>query len=362
MEGINRKYNIEIEVLTPLSIGSGAEKDWVRGIDFVVTNNKLYKLNLKKMLGTGLNIDELTSYFATKNEKAIVAKFSGKLETISDVIIPFPAESDNDVKTFIKNQLSGLPIIAGSSIKGAIRSVLFSEFRDNENKTEDVFGKIKYGSDFMRFIRIGDAEFKETTLVNTKIFNLHKVDNEWEGGWKHAFQNGTNSHFTMTGFNTLYECLTAGQTSKTTISLATKLFDNYIGEQPKLNKKQNLFSEEEFDPIENLFYAINSHTYDYIEKELKFFKNYKQAENSDKIISSLTSLLNKTNNLLEDNQSCILKMSAGAGFHSITGDWQFGDFVETGQWNNGKLKYKSRKIAIDQNRFSMMGFVKLTLI
>ena len=31
MEGVNKKYNLEIEVLTPLSIGAGAEKDWVRG-------------------------------------------------------------------------------------------------------------------------------------------------------------------------------------------------------------------------------------------------------------------------------------------------------------------------------------------
>ena len=29
MEGINDRYNVEFEVLTPLAICSGAEKDWI---------------------------------------------------------------------------------------------------------------------------------------------------------------------------------------------------------------------------------------------------------------------------------------------------------------------------------------------
>ncbi|MCQ2230549.1 MAG: RAMP superfamily CRISPR-associated protein [Paludibacteraceae bacterium] len=366
MDGINNKYNIEIEVLTPLSIGAGAEKDWARGVDFVVDNGNLYKLNLKKMLAFGFSLDELSACFSNKNEKAIISKLSGRLKQVSDFVLPMPAQSDNDVKSFVKNQLTGKPILVGSSLKGAIRSVLFSSFRDNENKTEEVFGKIKDGSDFMRFVRISDADFENTVLINTKIFNLHKVDGVWEGGWKHAFQNGTDSKFQMTGFNTVYECLCVGDKAKTTISLSKTLFDNFNGDQPHKEKKQELFSDEEYDPIENLFYEINNHTYDYIKKELDFFKCYRQADNSEKIIKSLTSLLNQTNDLLEDNQSCILKMSAGAGFHSITGDWQYDDFVNTGVWdsgkNNGKIKYKSRKIAIDNGVYSMMGFVKLTLV
>lgn len=362
MDGINNKYNIEIEVLTPLSIGAGAEKDWARGVDFVVDKGNLYKLNLKKMLDSGFSLEDLSTCFANKNENAIISKLTGKLMQVSDIVLPMPAQSDNDVKTFVKNQLSGKPILTGSSLKGAIRSVLFSSFRDNEKNTEEVFGKIKDGSNFMRFIKLSDAEFDKTILINTKIFNLHKVGGEWEGGWKHALQNGTDSYFKKTGFNTVYECLCVGSKSKSTISLSTTLFDNYNGEQPKMDKKKTLFSDEEYEPIENLFYEINNHTYDYIAKELKFFKRYRQAENSDKIIDSLTKMLNQTNDLLEDNQSCILKMSAGAGFHSITGDWQFDDYVNTGQWDNGKLKFKSRKVAIDDDKFSLMGFVKLTLV
>ncbi|MCF6357414.1 MAG: cell envelope integrity protein TolA [Draconibacterium sp.] len=65
-------------------------------------------------------------------------------------------------------------------------------------------------------------------------------------------------------------------------------------------------------------------------------------------------------------------MSAGSGFHSITGDWQFDDFSidgvnkpqrgpSRGQLNR-KDSAKSRKIAIDGDAFYLMGFVKLTIL
>ena len=37
MEGINKKYNIKLEILTQLSIGAGAEKDWVRALILSLT-------------------------------------------------------------------------------------------------------------------------------------------------------------------------------------------------------------------------------------------------------------------------------------------------------------------------------------
>jgi hypothetical protein len=67
----------------------------------------------------------------------------------------------------------------------------------------------------------------------------------------------------------------------------------------------------------------------------------------------------------ENGQSCILKMAAGSGFHSITGDWQFDDYsidgVDTSRKiSRGTLKNvksaKSRKIAIlNDNEFTLMG-------
>ncbi len=83
----------------------------------------------------------------------------------------------------------------------------------------------------------------------------------------------------------------------------------------------------------------------------------------------MNSVLNQISN---DNSSCILKIPAGCGFHSITGDWQFDDFSinkvkTTGRGSsrgelNGNNSVKSRKISTDGKKFEMMRFVKLTVL
>ena len=356
MDGINKKYNIEIEVLTPLSIGAGQEKDWVRGVDFVVDNGKLYKLNLKKMVEKGINIDDITSCFATKNEEALKSKLVGKLDVVSDFSMPFPANTDNDVKAFVKNQLNGKPVLTGSSLKGAIRSVLFQYLKGNSKDGKEVFGSSTAGDEFMRFIKISDAEFDKTELVNTKIFNLQRKG-DWIGGWKHA-ANQTNSNFNPTGFNTLYESLTAKQKGYASLMMSEKLYDLFETKQKthlKSARKKPILQND----IQTLFGIINKHTKDYLEKEKAFFEKYATDRTKD-IASSIELLLSQ---IPSDNSYCILKMSAGSGFHSITGDWQFDDYSHTGFWeqgrNAGKKKYKSRKIAEWGDNLSLMGFVKL---
>ena len=360
MEGINKKYNIKLEILTPLSIGAGAEKDWVRGVDFVVDKGILYKLNLKKMVANGINPDELTSFFATKNESGLKAKLAGKLNAVSDFTMQFPAESDYDVKTFVKNQLSGNPLLTGSSLKGALRSVIFDYLGANSKDGKEVFGSSVKGDEFMRFIKIADAEFSNTELVNTKVFNLQKKG-EWQGGWKHQQTQTTNS-FSPIGFNTLYECLMPEQVCFSSIMTSAQLFDN-IRNHIKQDKKRPILT----DNISFLFGIINNHSKNYLTKEKAFFEKY-NTDKTDKIIESINKLLNM---IPSDNSYCIMKMSAGSGFHSITGDWQFKDYsingldttkkVSRGLFND-KKSAKSRKIAIYNGLFSLMGFVKLRAI
>ena len=152
----------------------------MRGVDFVVDKGPLYKLNLKKMIANGVDINDLTGLFASKNELGLKSKLVGKLDDVSDFTMPFPAETDNDVKAFVKNQLGGNPVLTGSSLKGAIRSVLLdyiatkdeivnavSEANQRRKPFESfIFGSSNDGDEFMRFIKISDAEFDKTELVN----------------------------------------------------------------------------------------------------------------------------------------------------------------------------------------------------
>ena len=372
---INDKYRIQLEILTPLSIGAGSETEWAKGVDYIISNNKLYHLDLRKMKEIGIDINKLSSYWAERNEESVKHIIGPNLSKVSDRIMDIPCKTFNNIKTFIVNQLTQNPIIPGSSIKGAVRSVLFSYLRDQEKKESDVFGNAIDGTDFMRFIRFSDFEFEQTALVNTKIYNLFGSGNNWQGGWKHNFRNGTSTDFSPTGFNTIYECLMPSSEALGTFMLSEELFKlliQYGPKQPCFYKKKELFShngkddygEYETSPIENLFYQINSHTFDYLKRELHFFTKFNQGEFCDRIIDSIKQLMNQVNNCIENGDSCILKMAAGSGFHSITGDWQHNDYSDTGYWekgkDKGKLKYKSRKIAINGKQFTLMGFVKLS--
>ena len=375
MEPINKKYTVTAQVLTPLSIGQGSEKDWVHGVDFLTAEGEdgrlwMYHLNIAKMIKVGVDVNRISSLFANGKPQEIKQLVGNKLSQVSDFQMRLPINGTaglaNPIKSFLRNPLTNRPVLAGSSLKGAIRSVLFADLAKDENKRKlkeerdpnaCIFGEMKNGSDFMRFIRVGDFEFEKTCLVNTKIYNLHQEGREWEGGWKHS-ANNTNTSFDPIGFNTLYECLPPDATAKGSIMFADKLFA-MIPNQPLWSEKQNIISAP--DIAINICDIINDHTFNYLNKEMDFFVEYWQGDGSSNIREQIEYLQDMIDNC--DINQCILKMSAGAGFHTITGDWQFADYTDAAQLDRkrgGELP-KSRKIAVSGTKaFAPMGFIKLT--
>ena len=354
----DKKYAIELEVITPLSVGAGNENDWMRGIDYIQKDGKVYILDIKKAVEQGINIARLTSLFEQSSEKGISQLLGNKLESVSKQVFQSPVTTTNAIKSFLRTQLYDKPVVAGSSIKGSVRSALFHYLRDNEEKNEEVFGNMKDGTDLMRFVRIADIEMPETILVNTKLFNLRKDGAQWTGGWKHAMSE-TIHNYSPNGFNTLYECVEPGQKGLGSIALAGKAFEVLAKNTDKTithkDKKEKLLKGD----IHDLFHIINQVTKGYLQKEKAFFEKYR-ADRSDELIDNVNALLDM---IPEDDSYCLLKMSAGVGFHSITGDWKYKDYDQTGIWtenrNAGKKKYKSRKTAEYHGRLQLMGFVKL---
>lgn len=355
----DRKYAIELEVITPLSVGAGNDNDWMRGIDYVQKDGKIHILDIKKAAEQGVDIGRLTTLFEKSDVKGIGLLMGNKLEDVSRYVFSAPASTPNAIKTFLRTQLFNKPVVAGSSIKGSVRSALFHYLHEKgEDTNEEVFGNMKDGTDLMRFIRIADIEMPTTALVNTKLFNLRKEGREWLGGWKHAM-NETTGQYHPDGFNTLYECVVPGKKGLGSISLAGRAFELMAANTSKYvshpSQKRQLMSGN----IRGLFHIINQATKSYLLKEKAFFEKY-TAERSDELTDHVNALLEM---IPDDDSYCLMKMSAGVGFHSITGDWQFDDYSETGFWNDyrnaGKKKYKSRKTAEYNGCLQLMGFVKL---
>ena len=353
---LNKKYLLEMTVLSPLHVGAGVEKDWVEGIDFVQKDGKVFKLNFNKVTKS-IGVASLSAFLINKDSSGLISKLSGNLEDYAEKTFILSTSSTNDIKAFFKNGLNNRPVVPGSSLKGAIRSVLFNYLRTEQKTDKDVFGTANMGDEFMRFIKVSDADFESTILTNTKIFNLFKERDSWYGGWKHksAGYDSTDRKFNSKGFNTIYEIIRPGEKGNLSIALSIigfKGIKNHIFQE----KKEALLN----GGITKLFEIINKHTKSYITKEISFFNKYENNETGE-IINNLNEIRSK---IPSDSSSCILKMSAGSGFHSITGDWQYNTY-DLEIWNKGrnigKKKYKSRKIATDGKSFAMMGFVSLTL-
>ena len=147
----DRKFDIELEVITPLSVGAGNDNDWMRGIDYIQKDGKVYVLDIKKAVEQGIDIDKLTMLFQNRDDKGISLLIGNKLEEVSRYVFPAPVNTQNPIKSFLRTQLYDKPVVAGSSIKGSVRSALFNYLRDDEKTNEEVFGNMKEGTDLMRF-------------------------------------------------------------------------------------------------------------------------------------------------------------------------------------------------------------------
>ena len=354
----DKRYPIELEVITPLSVGAGNDNEWVKGLDFVQKGGKVYVIDMQKVAAAGVDVEALTALFLKFDDSGIAQLLGSKIDEVSRYVFDQPAKTDNNIKAFLRTQFYDKPLVAGSSIKGSVRSALFNYLRTDEEKNEEVFGTMKDGTDFLRFVRISDVEMPSTVLVNTKLFNLRKEGEDWLGGWK-QLMNKTMGTYNPVGFNTLYECVAPGGEGLGNILLAGNAFGllEKYGQvkSPYAAKKRALLNE----PITHLFHIVNGVTRNYLQKEHAFFQKY-NAERSDEVLDCIESLMSI---IPADDSSCLMKMSAGVGFHSITGDWQYDDYDDTDIWqdrrNYGKKKYKSRKIAEYNGRLQLMGFVKL---
>lgn len=376
---INKTFQLGIKVLTPLHVGGGKEKEWANNLDFVQDNNKVYKLSQSKLMGAfQKDPNELAAIFAGNGTVSLKNKIKN-LPLIAEQTFEFPFATSREIKSLIRTGVVSHPYIPGSSLKGALWSILFKHFGGDERNVKGIMGKIDDGSNFMRFIKVSDAHFEKTDLAQTKIFNLY--DNpphsgkNWKGGWKHGkgFTNDSlggrfrgafeevNPKFAIT-----YEIIPPQEIGQVNINFGALSFNKFWKHKESSQKRNHSFQKKQelitSDEQAFIFKIINEHTKSYIDKEIAFFQQYPNKETSQ-IIASYQWLKEQ---LPEDNNYCLLKMAAGSGFHSITGDWQYDNYdlpLWTEGGNRGKKKYKSRKIAIKKIKrelqFSPMGFVLL---
>jgi len=377
----NRNYNVNVKVLTPVHIGAGQEKDWVKGLDFIEQDGYVYPVDFNKLFThKKISPDEVLGYFHVNNN--ISGLLQSKGISVNEVTTghkyPFKGRTSSTLKVHITGGLKGTPIIPGSSIKGAVRSILLKHLgiEQQSGNEKKVIGSSEKGDDLMRFIHFTDASFDKFILYQTKIFNLFKkneMSTDWNGGWKHG--KFSNKYFLERNgkvnnrFTTTYQTISIDGISTFRISFSEKIFNQYANRLNIIDKIREIITDN--DPLTKLFWIINKYSSDYLEKEYNFFEKYKVRE-TDIILEEI----NRINEEIpeKNDKSCVLRLAQGSGFYSVTGDWRFNDHFITLDIPDNKNRtkrypagthYKSRKLAFEEAdgiiRFYPMGFIKLII-
>lgn len=352
----------KLRVLTPIHIGGAQEKHLQEGLDFIVNGQSVYVLDSTKLI-QHFGIEQYSNAQSLNKLSDLIRPIKNYLEAFSNKNIKnISGEIGRDIKINIKNTLSQKPIIPGSSLKGAIRSIVYNAGGGGRNNIErDIFGRIEL--DIFRYMIIHDIEFNETTFINTKTYNLRNEKGNVLGGWKHNLRGQTNNQFSDRGFTFPLEVIPIEDIADFNIIINKTAFQQALKKEKVVmpNGSKDYFEGSQTD----FFNALKSYSKKYLEKELNFFSKY-EVEESDIISQEIEQLL-KLN-----EASPVIRLGLGSGFHAMTGDTLHNDhLIDTiaihygrsrGQRNN-KDSAKSRKIAFStyngQLKLYPMGFVQL---
>lgn len=370
-------FFIKIEILTPVHIGNGVERHLKRNYDYLIDGKKLKIYTLNSLLQQNQLVEAIIS--DEFNLENLYRKFKPIFpkEFIS-YDIDYDGTEIRQIFAHIKDG-NGKFYIPGSSLKGAIRSVLLgnmvgaAKMKNNNNVEVQVFGSIN--EDVLRHLQLTDAYFEKNDmkLCSCKIFTLKQdfQKQNFQGAWKDQLK-GSSYQFSPNKFVSFYECIKPKSYSVFRMVI-TKRLKNVKNDE----KIQKFFLDNEapLKSFQNLCKNINEHTKSYLEKEIKFFQTH-QGQYHIQIIDSLQKILQKINSNKKDSDSnsCILHLGYGSGFHGITGDWQLKEHIINnirGKNNRGyydnSLSAKTRKLLFEKEGtnsyvFYPFGFIKLSLI
>lgn len=374
---------IKITPLTPVHIGSG--KEMMANFEYLhfpkegkvalVDNQKVLKLIGEDQVDQWVSIidkgENLLDYL--KQRKSDIQAADVALRSMK---VRHEGIKGKNIKEFWHNG-ANKPIIPGSSLKGALRTAVFSNLakhrgaklqnkipeprsKNYKNKKwkdkclQKAFFGNKPNQDIFRLLRVMDAHFEYTHVTKIKTLNLEGYPDNPQ--WK--FKDGI-THF--------------GETLPDQVSAFSRIAfprdlhkqaKGYLGSDPK-----HVFPEE-------VFKQANTITQEILEIEKSEMEKY-SSDQFPNLAKNYFEFINNTLSDLEDiqdpAQTCIIRMGYGSGYRSITGDWledvfdyeqgderafQIFDFLRNKKYK-GQPFPKSRTMTADG---LPLGFVKLEMI
>ena len=354
---------ITIKTLTPIHVGSGTE--YQKDFEFLhfLQEQKVAFIDAEKILGI-IGADNIGQWVACiDNKKSLMDLLQQRKPNLKaeDVAARSMISKKTPSKPTIREQMhsgNGKAYIPGSSLKGSIRTVVFSEkllenkhlakqsnnLKDYKRKFSDSF-LIKSilgndpNSDIFRLLQVGDAMFDTTEIFQTDVIN--KYGNNWRiKGEITQFVEAIPKNRSTTMELKFNELL---------LERAGRLFNSTA-------------KELEFSA---LFATINDHNIRLLEDEIAYWKD--TAGEPDALgdyIEKLDDVLTIANSCATNE--CVLRFGWGTGFRNMTGDWH-GAMLDDDYYDMVKSvrpKHPDDLVFPKTTRFvtggTPLGFVKLS--
>lgn len=392
-----KKDTIEVQVktITPIHIGSGNE---LKGnFEYLHFQNEgvvgvIDPLKIFEIIGE----ENLNTWVTAVEKQENLLKHLPQLRNVSSrdissrILNIYDQAPDSD-RNAIKEQIHlglGKPTLPGSSLKGSIRTAILTKLiKDNPSfvQKEENLGLAKRGrlvkyhagqveanyltmgrpdsskfgdlrqnpnKDLLRFLRVGDAYFDQsTTIVKNKVVNLFR--DKWG-------EKREESSF--------YECIPSNAIAHTVLQVPEKQIKEYQDKQRVRLEHASLLNPN------RLFKLLNKHTLELLNGEIAFWED----EDNPIAIGDYLEHLNQIRELAKDanEQECVIRVGAASGWEFMTGGWLngkdvMGDFILSDRsWTSLKrglrkknypddlLFPKTRKMIAEGVPF---GFVKLSI-
>lgn len=347
--------NYTIETITPVHIGSGVlfqkNTEFLRKNDFIgiIDPSKVLDLIGKEQVSTWVAMIErgepLLPYLMKR-------KPGMDLEDVCLRTMNYFAENIETAQS-LKEQIhtgTSHPYIPGSSIKGAIRTALFTHLIKAFGKVDeqmlknrfstfddDILSRKLFGKDpnhdSLRFLRVGDCTFDKGTTIAMNMVSLNQRRNNIK------LDNKVSQ-------------LTEAIGQESTASLRIDIDKEKLEENIKHHKISTDVSFLNSD--QELLQTINKHTIHMLKSEIETWEEHKEYDNVDNYILEIKQLLQMAESYKE--KEALLRLGHGSGWNFMTGAWQKDSSILTDDSVYDQIINKSRPN--NQTRYSEYMFPK----
>ncbi len=322
---------ILIETVTPLHIGSGRtlqsnteylyfeESKTVSIID----ERKVLSIIGEEYIEQWVNIIEkgssLLAYLKKRIPDILPGQTDKRLLKVNGTTNPSLGNSGVREHLFSGN---GQALLAGSSLKGAIRTAIFNQailkkpsyakqlkdFKETDNRNrvkykgvqleKKYFGKDP-NHDIFRLLRIGDAHFDKTECILAETLN--------QTGKGYFMKDAVKQHI---------ECIPVKQKAICRIQIPEDLIRE-INKRPLVSGQMSAI--DLVKDVSVVFSQIKAHTNNLLTKEISKYEVLNLPDSAIEYVDSLKEI-QATCSMLSDKE-CIIRVGFGTGYLNMTGGW-----------------------------------------